>query len=144
MIDANFKNNTLTRIIDAQPSLEKYLNQEIPRRSLVSNSIFDGVDVIGCEGGNFSPAEVFKDEPFRNLMASLKQEYDYILLEGSPLNVFSDSKELAEYVEKIIAVFAANQPIAQIDLASSKYLESQGDKLLGTVLNRVALANLRL
>lgn len=144
MIDANFKNNTLTRIIGAHPSLEKFLNQEIPRRDLISNSIFDGVDVIGCEGGNFSPAEVFKDEPFHALMASLKKEYDYLLLEGSPLNAFSDSRELADYVEKVIVVFAANQPIAALDLESVQYLQSLGSKCMGAVLNRVPLSNLRL
>lgn len=144
MIDANFKNNTLTRIIGANATLEKFLNQEIPRRALVSNSIFDGVDVIGCEGGNLSPAEVFKDEPFTELLASLTEDYDFVLIEGSQLNGFSDSRELAKYVEKVIPVFAANLPLAPLDLESTRYLQTLGTKLMGAVLNRVELANLRL
>ncbi len=144
LVDANFKNNTLTQIIGASPTLEKYLNKEIPRRTLISNSIFEGVDVIGCEGGNFSPSEVFQGEPFTQLLQELKEEYDVILIEGSPLNEYSDSKEMVAYVERVIPVFSAGASVSAADEASAAYLLGLEDKLMGAVLNKVELGNLTL
>lgn len=144
LIDTNFKDNALTRIIGAPPTLEKYLNREIPRRALVSNSVFDGIDVIGCTGGDFSPSEVFKEEAFERLLADLQAEYDVILMEGPALNAFSDARELARYADKVIPVFAATSVINESDKHSIEYLQGLGDKLAGAVLNKVELKNMGL
>jgi Mrp family chromosome partitioning ATPase/uncharacterized protein involved in exopolysaccharide biosynthesis len=144
LIDTNFKDNALTKIIGSAPTLEKYLNREIPRRALVSNSVFDGIDVIGCAGGNFSPSEVFKEEAFERLLADLQAEYDVILMEGPALNSFSDSRELAHYADKVIPIFAANMVVNEADKTSIEYLQSLGDQVTGAVLNKVELKNLSL
>jgi len=144
LIDGNFKNNALTRIIGAPPTLEKYLNREIPRRALIFNSVFDGMDVIGCEGGNLSPAEVFKAEAFEQLLADLEAEYDYILIEGPQLNDYSDSRELTDYVQKVMPVFSALHSINQMDKSSITYLQELDEKLLGAILNKVDMKNLQL
>lgn len=144
LIDTNFKDKSLTEIIGAEPNLEKYLNGEIPRRKLVTPSLFDGVDVIGCEGGNLSPSEIFPEDRFQELLEQLLNDYDFVLMEGSPLNDYADSRELAKYVDRVIPVFSANQGINQNDKASINYLRDLEDKIGGAILNKVELRNLTL
>ncbi len=144
LIDTNFKDNSLTRIIGAQPSLEKYLNGEIPKRKLIAPSLFEGVDVIGCEGGDLSPSEIFPEDKFENLLEELSDTYDHILMEGSPLNNFADSREMVKYVDAVVPVFSANQGINQRDEASINYLRDIEDKIMGSILNKVELRNLNL
>ena len=143
LIDTNFKNHSLTDITGVSPALEKYINREISRKALISNSVFEGVDVIGCEGGNFSPDEILKGKEFEKLLDELKNEYDHILMEGPDLNEFVDAKELTKYASHIIPVFAADKSLSAQDTASLEYLKSQGDKVLGAVLNRVEMRNLK-
>ncbi|WNJ20918.1 Wzz/FepE/Etk N-terminal domain-containing protein [Pontibacter sp. G13] len=144
IIDTNFKNNSLTQITAASPSLERFLSKELPRKALISSSVFEGVDVIGCEGGNYSPSEIFASDMFNELLEQLKREYDIILLEGSHLNEYADSRELERYIEKIIPVFAANKGVNSADRRSILYLESLGDKVQGAILNKVEIRNLTL
>ncbi|MCI4671628.1 MAG: Wzz/FepE/Etk N-terminal domain-containing protein [Bacteroidia bacterium] len=144
LIDTNFKDKSLTEIIGADPSLEKYLNGEISRRKLITPSLFDGVDVIGCEGGNLSPSEIFPEDRFQDLMEDLSNNYDLILMEGSPLNSYADSRELAKYVGKVIPVFSAAQGINQRDKASINYLRDLDEQVMGAILNKVELRNLNL
>lgn len=144
LIDTNFKDKSLTEIIGAEPNLEKYLNGEIPKRKLVTPSLFDGVDVIGCEGGNLSPSEIFPEERFQELLDLLAKDYDFILMEGSPLNSYADSRELAKYIDQIIPVFSATQEINQNDKASINYLRDLKEKVSGAILNKVELRNLNL
>ena len=143
LIDTNFKNHSLTDITGVSPALEKYINREISIKALISNSVFEGVDVIGCEGGNFSPDEILKGKEFEKLLEQLKKEYDHILMEGPDLNEYVDSKELIKYATHIIPVFAADKSLTTEDTASLEYLKSQGDKVLGAVLNRVEMRNLK-
>ena len=74
-------------------------------------------------------------------LPELKKEFDYIFLEGPPLNDFSDAKELSHYVEGVIAVFSATEIIKQIDKESIKFFRELGDKFIGAILNMVDLKN---
>ncbi|MDX2245400.1 MAG: Wzz/FepE/Etk N-terminal domain-containing protein [Bacteroidia bacterium] len=144
IIDTNFKDNSLTQITGASPALEKYIKKDMPRKALVSSSVFKGVDVIGCEGGNFSPAEVLDPEDFENLLIELSEQYDHILMEGAPLNKYADSQELSRFAAKVLPVFSATSSIDAADRASIDYLkglEKEG-KLMGSVLNKVEMRNL--
>jgi Mrp family chromosome partitioning ATPase len=75
-------------------------------------------------------------------LKALTSYFDYIFLEGPPLNDFSDSKELAQYVEGVIAVFSAQDVIKQIDRQSiSFFKEDLNGKFCGSILNMVDLKN---
>ncbi|MBK8553425.1 MAG: hypothetical protein IPL53_21115 [Ignavibacteria bacterium] len=102
----------------------------------------DNIYVIASEGGDYTPSEIFpQNNLFKNLHI-LKNEFDYIFLEGPPLNDFSDSRELAQYAEKIIAVFSADHSMKLIDKESIKFYNELGDKFCGAILNKVDLQNI--
>lgn len=142
LIDTNFKNNSLTQIIGARPTLEAYMKDRLPKNQLISSSIFEGVDVIGCESGDYSPAELFKGDRFEDLLIELADTYDLVMMEGPHLNQFADSKELVRYATRVLPVFSASDPINDQDQASINYLQSLGDQVIGAVLNKVELVNL--
>lgn len=142
LIDTNFKNNTLTNMLSAKPSLEKHFNQSLVKEDIITKSKLKGIDVIGCYEGNYSPSEVFSQSNFHNLVNDLAQHYDFIFLEGAALNEYSDSKELISSVEKVISVFSTNSVIKDQDKSSIAYLRGLGDKFMGAILNKVDMANL--
>ncbi|MEM6802400.1 MAG: AAA family ATPase, partial [Bacteroidota bacterium] len=142
LIDTNFKDHSLTDITAASPSLEKYLNKEISERALISGSVFEGVDVIGCQGGSYSPFEIFKKNEFEKLIKEMQKRYDYILMEGPSLNDFVDSRELTPVVTRILPVFSAESSLTEKDQEALAYLNKQGDKLTGAILNKVDMGNL--
>jgi Mrp family chromosome partitioning ATPase len=72
---------------------------------------------------------------------TLTYYFDYIFLEGPPLNDFSDSKELVQYVEGVIAVFSAQDVIKQIDRQSISFFKELNGKFSGSILNMVDLKN---
>lgn len=142
LIDTNFKNHSLTDITAASPSLEKYLNKDISERALISGSVFEGVDVIGCQGGNYSPFEIFKNNEFAKLIKEMQKRYDYILMEGPSLNEFVDARELTPVATRVLPVFSANETLGSQDQEALTYLKSLDDKLMGAVLNQVDMRNL--
>ncbi|MDZ4844071.1 MAG: hypothetical protein SH857_00830 [Chitinophagales bacterium] len=142
LIDTNFKNNTLTNMLSAKPSLEKHFNQSLVKEDIITKSKLKGIDVIGCYEGNYSPSEVFSQSNFHNLVNDLSQHYDFIFMEGAALNEYSDSKELISIVEKVISVFSTNSVIKDQDKSSIAYLRGLGDKFMGAILNKVDINNL--
>ncbi|SFP94316.1 GumC family protein [Parafilimonas terrae] len=148
IIDTNFCNNDLTVQLNGTPVLEKIIADDADDKLIeeIQNASVDVrtgmIYVIGCSGGDYTPSEVL---PAKNLLQHLQKltsVYDYIFLEGPPLNDFSDSKELAQYVDGIIAIFSARQAIKQIDKESIKFFKNLNGKFCGSVLNKVQLETL--
>ena len=84
-----------------------------------------------------SPNEALQGKDFVRILYDYQQKYDYILLEGSALNDYADSKELSLYADKVLGVFAAQSSKVTADDESINFLNSIGEKYLGSVLNRV-------
>jgi succinoglycan biosynthesis transport protein ExoP len=149
IIDTNFCNNDLTVQLDAEPILEKIIPHNFDDKNLVEEIKKRSKDLglgsiyaIGSAGGDYTPSEILPRENLLHHLQALTSYFDYVFLEGPPLNDFSDSKELAQYVEGVIAVFSAQDVIKQIDRQSiSFFKEDLNGKFCGSILNMVDLKN---
>jgi Mrp family chromosome partitioning ATPase len=150
IIDTNFCNPDLTTQLSADPILEKIHPNRIDNsdRTLleqVRNAAKDvgvgTVFAIGSQGGDYTPSEILPRENLLKHLSTLTAEYDYIFLEGPPLNDFSDSKELAQFADGIIGIFSATNVIKQIDKQSMSFFRDLNGKFTGAILNKVNLEN---
>jgi succinoglycan biosynthesis transport protein ExoP len=149
IIDTNFKNNTLTEMLQTanQENLlantkligDARLDDEFVTTGIINRTTHSGIDLIGSKGGYNSPSEIFAGKNFDKLLDSLELTYDYIFLEGSSINDYSDTQELVEYVDHVITVFSAESQLKAVDRQSLDFLQSLQEKFLGAVLNRVEL-----
>ena len=149
IIDTNFCNNDLTVQLNAEPVLEKIVPYKSDNKALIEQvKVFSkdlglgSVYAIGSEGGDYTPSEILPRENLLQHLHLLTSDFDYIFLEGPPLNDFSDSKELAQYVDGVIAIFSAQDAIKQIDKQSITFFKELNGKFTGSVLNMVDLKNI--
>jgi polysaccharide biosynthesis transport protein len=148
IIDANFSNNTLTRDFSAKATLESFhfKGQESNDKvwSITTVTKIANVDVIGCEEGNYTPSEILPKDNLLLHVAKLKDNYDFILIEGAALNSHADSKELTDFAEALVVVFSAKNTLGEIDRESIAFLKAHKSKFIGAVLNNVDEQNLEL
>ena len=142
LLDTNFCNNDLTVYNDAKPTLEKYSAEGHDVKAteitdLITNTGVENVDIIGCQGGDYTPTEILPKDHLLNHLKTFLQQYDFILMEGAPLNGFTDTKELSQYADGILAIFSATAEIKPADKDSIKYFKTVKSKFLGAVLNKV-------
>jgi uncharacterized protein involved in exopolysaccharide biosynthesis/Mrp family chromosome partitioning ATPase len=149
IIDTNFCNNDLTVQLNAEPVLEKIVPYKSDNKALIEQvKVFSKdlglgtVYAIGSEGGDYTPSEILPRENLLQHLQLLTSDFDYIFLEGPPLNDFSDSRELAQYVDGVIAVFSAQDVIKQIDKQSISFFKELNGKFCGSILNMVDLKNI--
>lgn len=149
IIDTNFCNNDITKTTNANPALEKFNLNGKPFdiesiQSFVTKTKAEGVDIIGCEGGDYTPSEILPKNHLLNYLELLKEEYDYIFMEGAPLNIYTDTKELINFADGLIVIFAADSNLTAADKESISFLYENKEKFLGAILNKVQEANLDL
>jgi succinoglycan biosynthesis transport protein ExoP len=146
LIDTNFSHNSLTTSYSAKEVLENVVvcDQAHPFRikDIATSAGHDGIDVIGCKGGNYTPSEVLKSNNLLEHLNKFTKDYDYIFLEGAALNNHSDSLELYRYVDAVIIVFSADSILGPLDNDSLQSTDLLKDKFLGAVLNKVRIENI--
>ena len=151
IIDTNLRNNSLTKMLTAVANLrhvlEHYKTKQltdgvtIEEQAKKSDSSFIThtanrlVDIIGNKSSQLSPSEIIPGGDFNILLKLLREQYDYIILEGASLNEFSDSRELVNFVDMVIPVFSADAVLSDLDRDSLNYLKSLQERLGPAVLN---------
>ncbi|HYG18531.1 MAG TPA: hypothetical protein VD816_06360 [Ohtaekwangia sp.] len=155
IIDTNFKNNSLTHILLRKNQnvrkleqgifIKGYIGQsekhDMSEEDFASSIIYPtghrGISIIGNNGGNESPSEIFAGRDFGEMIRKLSETYDYIIMEGAALNNYSDTKELIDYSDKVLSIFSAESVIKQLDRESIDYLKNLNGKFMGAVLNKI-------
>lgn len=159
IMDTNFRNNSLSQLIIGNRMLQKPMELKLLNdaninptedqddeysTSIIFPTIDKNVDIIGSRRGSESPSEMFAGRSFTWLIESLRFKYDYILMEGPAINEYSDTKELIQFADGVLAVFSAKNTLVQKDRDSIKYLKSLNGMFMGAVLNFVNEADVKL
>lgn len=147
IIDFNFSNNALTRKYNPLTFIEDIaakidFNSPIEGRDLWSTTDINGLCIIGCREGDYTPSEVLLNFDIASFFGKLKEEFDFILIEGAALNDFADSQELATFTDTVYTIFSADATISHADDRALRFIASLGEKSKGAILNKVLKENL--
>lgn len=83
-----------------------------------------------------NPSELLDSLIMETLLEKVKQKFDYVILDGTPIDGLSDSLILAKKTDRLVLVSAANMTTIEDLQNSKKALESIEVKISGVVLNR--------
>lgn len=82
------------------------------------------------------PAVLFQSKRFNAFLAQVSQQFDYIVVDGPPLDDAPESIALSGKMDGVILVIDAQHTRRKTALRAKKRIEEVGGKLLGVVLNR--------
>jgi capsular exopolysaccharide synthesis family protein len=102
-----------------------------------------GLEVIAAGSGAKNPADVLNSQRMRDLMALLRERYDYVVLDASPLLPVVDAAVLATMVDKILFVIEwSNTPRTSV-VEAMRVLNADSRRIAGIVVNKVNHARLQ-
>ena len=147
IIDLNFSNNSLTLKYNPATFIQDLGSKiksgaSMDNQQLWSKTSLEGLSIIGCKPGNFTPSEALSNIDMGSFLKSLQSEFDYILIEGAALNDYADGQEIAAYAGAVMTVFSADDAVTHADEKSIKFLTALGEKNKGAILNNVLQENI--
>lgn len=116
--------------------LTDYLIDKIDFQSLIKKTVY-GFDVINAGNKVPYPHVVLHSIKFKNLLADLRQIYDYIIIDCPPVLVVTDSLIVAKIVDT--TVFVVNQKLVKKSESKEaiRLLKEADAKIAGIVLSNV-------
>jgi capsular exopolysaccharide synthesis family protein len=88
-----------------------------------------------------NPAELVGSKQMHAVLASLQEQYDYILIDSPPVMLASDAMLLSTMADGVVLVANAQRTPKQVVRAARTRLTCARAKILGVVLNQLNIRN---
>jgi succinoglycan biosynthesis transport protein ExoP len=143
VIDADLRRPSCHQVLGVQrrPGLTELLTGLGESQEFIQST--NTADLFLLSGGSAppNPAELVGSRKMRETLASLREHYEYILIDSSPVIPVSDAVLLSTMVDGVVLVVDSRQPPKQVVRDARTRLSFAQAKILGTVLNRVDFRN---
>ncbi|MBV8362910.1 MAG: CpsD/CapB family tyrosine-protein kinase, partial [Deltaproteobacteria bacterium] len=141
LIDADLRRARCHRLLSIENhlGLTEVLTGSRELREVLRPTGIEHLDFISAGAIPPNPTELLGSRRMAETLRHLEQDYEYVVIDSSPVLPVSDSLLLARLVDGVVIVAnAAATPRQQVRIACVRVEYSQG-RLLGLVLNRIKL-----
>ncbi len=137
VLDLDFRRPKLHRMfeLEKENGIAEYMQKDVKVDDIIKRTKYKNVDIITRGSDIYNPSITFLSEKFANLIAELKEKYDYVLLDCAPVLQVSDYIHISKISDGVLFVIAyakttKNQVIEAINL-----LKKNNIKIFGTVFS---------
>ncbi|HYH03941.1 MAG TPA: CpsD/CapB family tyrosine-protein kinase [Bacillota bacterium] len=107
--------------------------------SQLQNTMVKNLRVLGCGPIPPNPSELLGSEAMDQLLITLKNESDVLIVDAPPVMAVTDAGVLASKVDGIIMVISSRMVRPELAQRAKELLLRANGNILGVVLNRVEL-----
>ena len=115
--------------------ISEYMLDSASREEIIKHTKYQNVDLITGGEKVHNSSLVLVSEKFKNLIASLREEYDYVLLDCAPVLQISDFIHVSKVSDGVLFVVAYAKTIKTQAEDAIKELKRNNIPVLGTVFS---------
>jgi capsular exopolysaccharide synthesis family protein len=135
LVEANLRAPSLARLLVAQPNggLSEFINGQVTAEAAIAR--VESLNLSMIVAGNTGRQSVDLEQ-VSSLLARLRPQFDFIVIDSPPVNRYADASILAPKVDGVILVVEADRtPVTEAE-AAKRQLDKVDARILGVVLNR--------
>ncbi len=125
--------------VNQKPGLSAYLSGDIELEDAIRKLDVPGLSLIPSGDVPHNPCDLIGSQKMREMVKTLAQSYDYVILDSPPLVGLADPLILATIVDNVILVVNGGKSDLEIATYARQELSNVGANIFGVVLNDVAL-----
>lgn len=119
--------------------LSHYLSGQCEMDKIIYETNIENFSIIFTGQIAPNPAELLGNDRFHNMIASLRETYDYVIIDCPPLGSVIDAAIVAKEADGAVIVIETENVSYKIVQRVKKQLEQSGCRILGAVLNKVEM-----
>ncbi|MBN1867496.1 CpsD/CapB family tyrosine-protein kinase [Candidatus Sumerlaeota bacterium] len=138
LVDADMSAPSAHRLFscESQPGLTDFLNAGVQLDECVRETSYVGLFLMPHGKNSEKAPDLFARKSFGQLVALLRDRYDYVVLDGEPVLTSPNASLLVRHVDGVILVAECESTKwEQVEAACEKIQASQGNAL-GVILNK--------
>ncbi len=138
LMDLNFRTPGLHRFVDGVEThgLLDVFSDDDGFESIRSGQSRENLYVIASNGDFAAPAGFFESELFAEFLKTMRESFDYVILDAPPVTIFSDAQIIGRLADAVVLILESGKTRRQVALKAITEIEASGGNLLGVVLNK--------
>ncbi|TNE74754.1 polysaccharide biosynthesis tyrosine autokinase [bacterium] len=111
LIDCDFRRPRVHSVwgVETSPGLVDLLFEDVDPHKFIKPSVVENVFVLTAGNRPPNPAEINRSKKLRNLIAKLRYEFDYVILDTPPYGIITDAAPLVKLADGVVLVCKFNQ-----------------------------------
>jgi capsular exopolysaccharide synthesis family protein len=137
LVDADLRRPTVDSKfgLKREPGISEVLAGKMALHAVTQKTSIENLSVIASGGIPKNPAEALGSKKMKEVLEQAKKEYEFVLLDTSPVLAVTDSSVLSTFTDATIMVVSAGRTRVEELLQGVEILESVGGKVVGVVIN---------
>lgn len=138
VVEANFRTPSCDAVFNVKRSsgFAEFIEGREPLANVVQTSQLGNLFVITSGHSELAPSALFDSPGIQGALDKLRQQFDFVVFDLPPVNVYSDASILCPRLDAALIVIEADRTrIPEVE-RTRRSLERVGVKLVGSVLNR--------
>jgi succinoglycan biosynthesis transport protein ExoP len=116
--------------------LTEVVTQVLPLDQAVRNGHRSPVPLLTSGRPASHPTRILASPSLRAALNGLRAKYDWVIVDGPPITVYSDAGILAPLMDGVVLVVRAERTRWEVAEQAKRILDESGARLLGAVLSR--------
>jgi capsular exopolysaccharide synthesis family protein len=139
LIDMDYRCPSICRLlgIHADKGISNYLIGQVSLEEVIINNDTYNFDILPSGTIPPNPGELIKMEKLHQMLESLKQQYDYIIIDTSPVGLVSDAYTIAGMVDLMMYVVRCKKTNKKFFKNTITQLKKDGLKSINIIFNDV-------
>ena len=142
VIDCDVRRSSLGRLtrVSRAEGLVEVLSGEAALQDAVVPDEVENVWLLPLSKAAFTPRDLFGSQAFTQLIANLREQYDFIVLDTPPVLAVADARALASKADNVVFLCRWSKTPRAAASAALALLEQDGARVAGVALNMVDLS----
>jgi len=144
LIDADMRRPTVAKTLglDASESgLSMLVTGQVKLDDCIQTITGSALHIVGVGNIPPNPLELLLSQKFKELLDTLSQQYDIVILDSPPVQLVSDAVVLSTMATGVVFVVKADSTPHQISRRCIRTLLAAGANLIGVALNQLDFKN---
>jgi capsular exopolysaccharide synthesis family protein len=139
LLDADFRKPTQHKTFEIEKhiGLSTVLANQQTLEEAIRPTMVNGLDVLPCGPIPANPSEILNSQMFADVLDSLAERYDHVLVDSPPVMPVTDARILAANCDATLLALRAEKSTRRSATYARDVLRSVGARLLGVVVNDV-------
>ena len=140
LVDADLRKSVLRgryKVSHEKYGLSHYLSGQVYLEDVCCETNIENFYIVFSGPVPPNPSELLGSENFKEMVAKLRQEFDYVIIDTPPLGSVIDSAVVAREVDGAVIVIESNAISYRFAQNVKEQLSKTGCRILGCVLNKV-------
>lgn len=139
LLDCDMRNAKIHKVfeISNQSGLSNVLIGETNYYEAVQKTDIENLYVLPSGRRPPNPAELLSSEKMKKFLESLKETYDYIIIDTPPIIMVTDAQIISQYADGCLLVVASAEADKNAAIKAKELLEKVNARILGVVLNKL-------